>query len=274
MRSDKRDRHVLPPSFDILGTEVTPIDIGALTDLVFAPGHDGPRVFANVNLHALHLARDSDLMQQLFGRAFLTHVDGMSVIWVAQLLGHPFDRRHRVTYVDWQPEILRRADEMGSSVYFLGGAPGVGDRAAELISDEYPRVRFGFHHGFLAESEPVLRAIGQFAPDVLFVGMGMPRQEQWIVEHWDALPNCSVLPCGASFDYFTGVIRTPPRWMGRVGLEWSYRLCMEPRRLWRRYLLEPLALTPRVLAAIAARDWRLDWSGGAEARRRGPPDST
>ena len=251
MRSDHRDGDALPPTFDILGVDVTPIDVTGLTDLVFAPVGSGLRVFANVNLHALHLVRDSNLMQQLFTRAHLTHVDGMPVIWLARSLGYPFDRRHRVTYVDWQPEILRRADETGGGVYFLGGAPGVGARAAELIADEYPRVRFGFHHGFFEESEPVLEAIRRFSPDILFVGMGMPRQEQWILEHWDDLPSCSVLPCGASFDYFTGVVRTPPRWMGRVGLEWSYRLFMEPRRLWRRYLLEPLALTPRVLAAIA-----------------------
>jgi N-acetylglucosaminyldiphosphoundecaprenol N-acetyl-beta-D-mannosaminyltransferase len=76
----------------------------------------------------------------------------------------------------------------------------------------------------------------------LMVGMGMPRQEHWVLDHLDTLPNCPILTCGACFEYIAGVQRTPPRWMGRIGLEWLARLVMDPRRLWRRYLLEPLSL--------------------------------
>ena len=85
----------------------------------------------------------------------------------------------------------------------------------------------------------MLDEIAQFHTDILMVGMGMPRQEHWIVDHLDRIPAHAILTAGACMDYVAGVVATPPRWMGRAGLEWLYRLGSEPGRLWRRYLLEP-----------------------------------
>jgi N-acetylglucosaminyldiphosphoundecaprenol N-acetyl-beta-D-mannosaminyltransferase len=112
------------------------------------------------------------------------------------------------------------------------------------------------HHGFFdttpgsMESVAVLEAIRAFRPHILLVCMGMPRQEYWIQDNWERIHANAVLPMGAALDYWAGVIPTPPRWMGRMGLEWLCRLLSEPRRLWRRYLVEPWALLVPLAAAL------------------------
>jgi len=108
----------------------------------------------------------------------------------------------------------------------------------------------------------VTRAIAAFRPDLLMVGMGMPRQEAWVAAHVDALEVPAVLTCGACMDYVAGVVATPPRWAGRVGLEWGFRLIAEPRRLGYRYLVEPWSV-----ARLFASEW---WT----RNRRGASRST
>jgi len=90
----------------------------------------------------------------------------------------------------------------------------------------------------------VLAQIREFQPQVLMVGMGMPRQEYWILDNLPDIAANVVLTAGACFDYLAGVIPTPPRWLGKIGLEWIFRLWHEPRRLWKRYLWEPWLLLP------------------------------
>lgn len=256
------------PSYDVLGVDVAAVTSEELTELVFQAG-ERPRIFAHMNLHGLYLLGRSAPMHSLLKDAYLVHVDGMPVVWIGRLLGHPFARSHRVTYVDWLPHLLRRADQERARVFFLGGKPGTGERVAHLIESQYPAIRFAHHHGYLTEGADhlrVLEVIRAFRPDVLFVGMDMPRQEDWIARNLARLPTCAVLPCGACFDYFAGLIPTPPRFLGRVGLEWLFRLATEPRRLWRRYILEPVMLLPRVIEAIRVS------RGGEEAVGGRTPD--
>jgi N-acetylglucosaminyldiphosphoundecaprenol N-acetyl-beta-D-mannosaminyltransferase len=123
-------------------------------------------------------------------------------------------------------------------------------------------------HGYFdpggEENERVLRAIEAFAPDVLLVGMGMPRQEHWIMDNLDRLGSTVLLPCGASIDYVAGEIPTPPRWAGRWGLEWLYRLLAEPGRLWKRYLIEPWFLGYLLVTQWLGRSFGLSRLGEEE----------
>lgn len=118
--------------------------------------------------------------------------------------------------------------------------------AAERLHQQYPALQIATRDGYFQPEDnmAVLAEIANFQPHVLMVGMGMPRQEHWILENLDNLSANAILAVGACFDYVAGVIPTPPRWMGRVGLEWLYRFYSEPSRLARRYLLEPWALLP------------------------------
>ena len=138
----------------------------------------------------------------------------------------------------------------------LGGAPEVGPAAQAKLSQTYPGADIRTLPGYFdarpdaAENTSVLADIAGFQPHILFVGMGMPRQERWIAENLDRLPNCVILSVGAAFDYEAGVQSAAPRWMGRAGLEWLYRLLHDPQRLFRRYCIEPWSLLPLIWTDI------------------------
>ncbi len=205
-------------------------------------------VIANHNAHSLHLVRKRPELMAFFEEADLVQVDSMPVILWSLLLGRRSRRFHRSTYLDWRDDFWRLAQGEGWRVFYLGHAPGVPERAAARIAQEFPAVTLQVRHGFFdmtpgsAENAAVVDQIAAFRPDVLLVGMGMPRQELWIHRNRAALPPCALLPVGAAFDYEAGVQTVAPRWLGRVGLEWAFRLAKDPRRMFTRYLVEPWSL--------------------------------
>lgn len=172
-------------------------------------------------------------------------------------MGKPLEPEHRVTYVDWVRPLMAEAKRQGWRIFHLGGKPGVAERAAEKLRSEFPGLLLQTHHGYFdmagKENKDILEKINAFRPHVLMVGMGMPRQEHWVLDNLEHLGVNAILTAGACFDYVAGAIPTPPRWMGRLGLEWAYRLFSEPRRLWRRYLVEPWYLVPYALSDLKKR---------------------
>lgn len=247
-----------PARIRLLGGEVdlvTPAEVLSFTGQTIKDGRKA--VIANHNLHSLHLIRRNAGMQALYRRADLIEADSTPLIAWGKLLGRPISRAHRSTYLDWREEFWRLAVTNGWRVFYLGGAPGVAERAAGAIRGRWPGAEIGVRDGFFdaagPENEAVLAEIAAFRPDVLFVGMGMPRQEAWAAAVLDRLPPCVVFTVGAAFDYEAGVVPTPPRWTGRVGLEWLWRFGAEPRRLFTRYFLEPWSLLPQALGDLRAR---------------------
>ncbi|KAK0341261.1 hypothetical protein LTR94_027103, partial [Friedmanniomyces endolithicus] len=128
--------------------------------------------------------------------------------------------------------------------------------AARRLGERYPGAEIRVRHGFFdakkgsADNVGLLSEIQAFNPHILFVGMGMPRQELWIADNLASLPPVPILPVGAAFDYEAGVQKAAPRWMGRVGVEWAYRLVQNPRRLFRRYCIEPWTLVPLAISDL------------------------
>ena len=203
-------------------------------------------IIAHHNLHSIFLYRRDAKMRQFYSLADFAHVDGMALVLSARLVGLPIRRAHRVTYADWIWRLAGEAAQRGWKIYHLGGAPGIADRAAQLLTTRYQGLEICTHHGYAhpegTENDRILRQIDDLRPDILMVGMGMPRQEHWILDNLESLRADVILPCGACMDYVAGVVSTPPRWAGRVGLEWLFRLAHEPVRLSKRYLVEPLFL--------------------------------
>jgi N-acetylglucosaminyldiphosphoundecaprenol N-acetyl-beta-D-mannosaminyltransferase len=203
-------------------------------------------VVANHNAHSLHLVRRSPEMAALYARADLIQIDSVPLIAWGRLLGHKLSRRRRSTYLDWREAFWNLAQVCGWRVFHLGGQPGVGERAREEIGRRHAGAVIGVRHGYFdvtgPENDEVLAEIGAFKPDVLFVGMGMPRQEAWIAANYERLPDCVIFPVGAAFDFEAGAQKTPPRWSGRMGVEWLWRFGCEPRRLFARYFVEPWSL--------------------------------
>ena len=202
-------------------------------------------VVGHHNLHSLYLYHHDADMRRFYGRADCIYIDGMSLVLIGRLLGIRLRREQRSTLLDWIRPLLREAAANGWRVFFLGATHEVGQRALAVCRVEFPGLQMETAHGFFdatswsRESQCVRSAINAYRPHLLLVGMGMPRQERWIVQESPVLEANVILACGATMNYLAGVVSTPPRWLGRFGLEWSYRFLMEPKRLWRRYLIEP-----------------------------------
>jgi N-acetylglucosaminyldiphosphoundecaprenol N-acetyl-beta-D-mannosaminyltransferase len=231
----------------LLGVAVKPSTIAELNDWIAKAVARGEQwIIAHHNLHSVYLYHRDPQMRAFFAKAQVIHIDGMPLVYWARVLGYPVTKQHRVTYVDWVHPLMAMAASEGWRVFYLGGKPGVAARAAEKLQGQYPGLVLETRHGYftLEENDAVLEEIAHFQPHVLMVGMGMPRQEHWVLENLERIPANAILTSGACFDYIADVIPTPPRWMGQMGLEWFYRLCAEPRRLWRRYLVEPWFLFP------------------------------
>ncbi|MEM6754470.1 MAG: WecB/TagA/CpsF family glycosyltransferase, partial [Cyanobacteria bacterium P01_C01_bin.38] len=133
----------------------------------------------------------------------------------------------------------------GWRIFYLGSKPGVAEKGADILRQKFPNLKIACAHGYIDASKDsqenidTIAAINAFQPHILMVGMSMPRQEHWILDNLEQLQTNAILPSGACIDYVAGAVPTPPRWMGRMGLEWLYRLFSEPKRLWKRYLIQP-----------------------------------
>ncbi|HEY5072081.1 MAG TPA: WecB/TagA/CpsF family glycosyltransferase [Caulobacteraceae bacterium] len=267
-----------PARVRILGGEVDLVTPAQMLGRVeSAVGSGRAAVIANHNAHSLYLLRGDKGLRAFFAGADLVQIDSVPVIAWGALLGLGLARRHRSTYLDWREEFWRRADRRGWRVFYLGGAPGVAERACARVGRAWPNAVLACHDGFFdpapasAGNRAALAAIAAFAPDVLMVGMGMPRQEHWIADNRAALGPAVILPVGAAFDYEAGVQQTPPRWSGRFGVEWLFRLAADPRRLAKRYLIEPWLLLPLAFADLAAARRRLTSPGSAGRRGASAP---
>ncbi len=214
-------------------------------------------LIANHNLNSLALLQREPRLQQFYDRADLVEVDSTPLIHFAKLLGLQSRPFHRCTYLDWRDHFWSLADRKAWRVLYLGGERSVVERARDRLKAQYPgaeiQVRDGFFDATAGSNDNarVLAEIAHFKPHILFVGMGMPRQELWIVDHLDILPPCAVFSVGAAFDYEAGAQKAAPRWMGRLGIEWAFRLVHDPRRLARRYLIEPWSLSRLILADLS-----------------------
>ncbi len=244
----------------LLGVTITPLSAGGLNQLVaeaIAGGHR--RVIANHNLHSIHLFHRDPRMRELYARAHAIHADGMPLVLWSRVLGHRVDRQHRTTSLDWHEPLAREGADRRWGFFLLGATSQVAERAAWELLRRFPGLRVAAHHGYFDASldaktnTDVLDRIETFGTQVLMVGMGMPRQEHWILENLDRIHANVIFPVGGLFDYLAGTVPTPPRWLGRLGLEWAFRLAAEPRRLWRRYLLEPWALVPWMWRDLVSR---------------------
>ena len=207
-------------------------------------------IFGNHNLHSLYLYHKYPELREFHARSYLAHIDGMSLILLGRLIGLPLERAHRTTYLDWIEEFLTVVEARRWKIFVLGGSEEDSARLPATLGERY-KLRIQTHHGFVAAGDArVLQQIREFEPDILMVGMGMPAQERWILRELPSLRVPAIFNCGAAFEYLTGTKSRPPRWTGRVGLEWLFRLASEPRRLAARYFIEPMYLMPLLARAV------------------------
>jgi N-acetylglucosaminyldiphosphoundecaprenol N-acetyl-beta-D-mannosaminyltransferase len=202
----------------------------------------------NVNAHCLNLCYEDAALRAFFNGAQVVFCDGAGVMLAARVLGGRIPAR--ITYADWAWRLAAFAAAEGFSLFFLGARPGVAQAAAERLKERHPNLKIaGCRHGYFdhsagsPHSEAVVEEINAAAADILLVGLGMPLQERWLMENRHRLDVGAALTGGAVFYYVSGRLDRGPRLLTRNGFEWLARLLVEPRRLWRRYLVgNPLFL--------------------------------
>jgi N-acetylglucosaminyldiphosphoundecaprenol N-acetyl-beta-D-mannosaminyltransferase len=230
-------------SINILGVRVHPISKDILhTQINKFIRNQAHALILHTNAHCLNLAYKDKELQGFLNKAQITFSDGAGVLLGAHLLG--FQIPERITYADWMWQLTGFAEHQEFSFYFLGAKPGVAQKAQQQLEKKYPKIKIiGTQHGYFnkipghPENEAVIQHINSLRPNILIVGFGMPLQEKWLMENWEHIDANIALTGGAVFDYISGELRRAPQWMTNSGFEWFGRLIIEPRRLWKRYLV-------------------------------------
>jgi N-acetylglucosaminyldiphosphoundecaprenol N-acetyl-beta-D-mannosaminyltransferase len=237
-----------------------PIDLGRPDELLRMVtgwvGSGRPRRVMYVNAHVLNQSQENDELQDALRSADLVYCDGYGVRIAAKALDLPTP--HRMTGADWIWSLAALCEQTGQSVYLLGSEPGVALSAAARLQRWYPRLQVaGAHHGFFTEGSPhaerVIEDINARQPDILLVGMGTPKQELWVEHNAGRLDVDVFWTVGALFDYVSGRIPRAPGWLADNGLEWIFRLGIEPQRMWRRYLVGNPVFLSRVMTKAKER---------------------
>lgn len=245
----QRTRRPKSPIFGI------PIDLGQPAELLRTitgwVGSGDPRRVMYVNAHVLNQSQERPELRAALQEADLVYCDGYGVRIAAKALDLPVP--HRMTGADWIWSLAALCEQSSQSVYLLGSEPGVAGQAAKRLRRWYPRLEVaGHHHGFFELGSPhaerVVEDINEREPDILLVGMGTPKQELWVQQYAARLDVDVFWTVGALFDYVSGRVPRAPGWLADNGLEWIFRLGVEPQRMWRRYLLGNPVFLSRVMA--------------------------
>lgn len=244
-----------PPRFNVLGTGVAALSLDEAREFVLAARarkHLGYVCCATA--YNLNLARADTALRSAYNRSLLTTPDGMPLVWLGRWHGH----RH-ITRV-YGPDLLEAVCDSGRTAgithYFYGGKPGVAEELKTQLTARFPGLQVvgTFTPPFRAlnaEELAALRAdISATQPDVIWVGLSTPTQEKFMAEHGPLLNAGLLIGVGAAFDFLSGRVPQAPRWMQRSGLEWFHRLCTEPTRLWKRYLVQSPMFVLRTFAQL------------------------
>ncbi len=203
--------------------------------------HEGlPKQVVTADASALVLASRNPEFHNIIQNAELVTADGAGVLWASRKLRNPLPER--VSGVDLVQELCRLSSQKGYRLFLLGSAPGVAEITAQRLCAKYPGLNIvGTSHGFFTlEEEPkIVDQIRNSAPDIVFVGMGMPKQEIFISRHLYEMNAKVAIGVGGSFDVLSGKVKRAPLFLQRLRLEWLWRLILNPRK-WRKAILLPV----------------------------------
>jgi N-acetylglucosaminyldiphosphoundecaprenol N-acetyl-beta-D-mannosaminyltransferase len=246
-----------PDAIRIFGFRFHPMTGEEVTVQIAAAVQEQRRlVMAHLNVHGLAQLYESPAMTALLKLPeTLIMIDSMPILFAANLLGHRLSRSKRTTSLDFYDWMFGIGARLGWRFCYVGAEPGTLEKGIAALRDRFAGLDIEGRHGYFdmedvsegSRQDEILAWLRARSPDILIVGMGMPRQEEWIYRVRDEIDARVILTAGAYIDYQVGTQWLPPRWLGQVGMEWAYRLARAPRRLCRRYLVEPLVLLWRLV---------------------------
>jgi N-acetylglucosaminyldiphosphoundecaprenol N-acetyl-beta-D-mannosaminyltransferase len=240
----------VPETECVLGVRIHVLRTRELVDQVARLLADGGKhLVTYVNVHTINIAGHDVRLREAYRRSAITYCDGGGVVLGARLLGKTLPER--ITSASFIDDYCERWRTSGTRLFFLGGEPGVAGEACRRLQERHPGLQIAGHaHGHFRrnhpEEEELFKAISGARPDILFVGMGTPEQEHWVLDNWERLDAKIIWPIGALVDYVGGKTPRAPEWMQRHSMEWLFRLGLEPRRMFVRYVVG----NPRFLLRI------------------------
>ena len=254
------DRIRAVPRVDVLGVGVSAINMDIAIDVIDRWITSGTRHYVCITgVHGVMESQRDEALRRIHNEAGLVTPDGMPLVWLSRWRG--WRNTSRVYGPDLMLALCERSLATGYRHYFYGGQPGVPEQLARRLQQRFPglTVTGTFSPPFRplsdAEETEIVARINDARPDIVWVGLGTPKQERWMSQHVSRLHASALIGVGAAFDLHAGLRRQAPSWMQRSGLEWLFRLGQEPRRLWRRYLVNnPLFLWLTVLQMWHAGD--------------------
>lgn len=194
--------------------------------------------------HLVRLQKNEEL-KSIYADAALILADGMPIIWASYFLGSPL--KAKISGSDLLPRFCEMASRKHYKLFFLGGRPGAALKASQVLRERYKGLNivgvytppYGFENK-KEENEKIVKMVKDAGPDVLFVGLGAPKQERWIYDYKDRYNAPVSIGIGVSFEFVAGIVKRAPVWIQKVGFEWLWRLLHEPKRLWKRYLIDDM----------------------------------
>lgn len=262
------------PRANILGVGISAVNMAeALETIVGWIAQREHHYVCVTGVHGVMESQRDDGVRAIHNRAGLVVPDGMPLVWLCRAKGH----KHvaRVYGPDLMLSVCERSLETGYRHFLYGGAEGVPELLAEKLSQRLPGVRIVGTHSppfrtlTPSEDAAVVRMINESGAGIVWVGLSTPKQERWMAFHVGRLKAPVLIGVGAAFDFHAGLKRQAPRWMQRSGLEWFFRLITEPRRLWRRYLVNnPLFMLLVLSQALRLKRYTLAETSRAQARKQ------
>jgi N-acetylglucosaminyldiphosphoundecaprenol N-acetyl-beta-D-mannosaminyltransferase len=225
---------------NLLGVGVANISLDQAADLVLQMASSPDRHYVCIsNVHTVMMCHEDEAYRRIHNEASMVTPDGMPLAWMERLLG--YHQTGRVYGPDLMLAVCERSVATGHRHYFYGGEEGVPEELTRVLEKRYPGIRIvgGYSPPFRPltpeEDAAAVQRINDSGADLLWVGLGAPKQERWMADHYGRIHAPVMLGVGAAFPFHTGRVRQAPAFLQAIAMEWAFRLAMEPKRLWRRY---------------------------------------
>jgi len=227
---------------NVLGVGIHAIDLPSAASIIESAVREGTKGYVCVtSVHGVMEAQRDPEFRDVLNRALLVTPDGMPTVWVGRMQGNSTMRR--VFGPDLMLEVCRRSTGNGIRHFLYGGNPGIATELAECLRRRFPGITVvgtftpPFRPLELSEQLALERQLETTLPDIVWVGISTPKQEKFMAANFRRLPCKIMVGVGAAFDIHTGHVKDAPKWIKNAGLQWAHRLCQDPGRLWKRYLV-------------------------------------